>query len=205
MKSAIIFFVFLLFVSLNKQSEARVIVRDLHLNPQDDLQSLVIELGGKVWFNIGKKGEVISLRVFNVALEPDYNFGSINSPIITGTLILENSPETVEVKLLLSRENVGFGSRTLEDPFRIVVDLYPEGSATTQVRRNNKDRRVENSDLGKVSQVQQGKKVATRKSVNSAGTSRHAELKKVSAVDKGQEKMVFSARFTEKKGIVNFV
>lgn len=199
MKSTIILFVFLLVLSLNKQSEAKVSIKDLHLNSHDDLQSLVIELGGKAWFSIGKKGKVINLRVFNAALEPDYDFGSINSSIITGTLILESSPEIVEVKLLLSRENVGFGTRTLEDPFRIVVDLYPKGSAAAQERINNKKRSVEIGDLRKDSPVQQEGGVATRKSVSNAGKSGHAELKKVSTGVNGQEKAVFSKRFAGKK------
>ena len=199
MKLTIVFFAFLLVLSLNKQSEAKVVVRDLHLNPQDGLQSLVLELGGETWFSLGKKGKVISLRVFNAALEPDYDFGSINSSIVTGTLISENSPETVEVKLLLSRENVGFGTRTLENPFRIVVDLYPEGSAAPQVRRNSKERSVGIGGLSKVSPVQQKKKSAVRKSLDKAGTGGHAELKKVSAGGKGEEKVVIAKRFDGKK------
>ena len=198
MKNTIIFFVFLLVVSLNKQSEAKVIIRDLHLNSQNDLHSLVLELGGEAWFNIGKKGKVISLKVFNVALESDYDFGSINSSIIAGTLISESSPETVEVKLLLSGENVGFGTRTLEDPFRIVVDLYPEGSVVAQKRRNKKDRRAGDSDIGKVSQVRQGKKLPWKLEYRQVEM---LNLKKVSAEGKGQEKVVFSKKFVKKKKI----
>ncbi len=112
-------------------------------------------------------------------------------------MISESSPETVEVKLLLSGENVGFGTRILEDPYRIVVDLYPAGSVVAQKRRNKKDRRAEDSGAGKVSQVREEKK-AVIKSMGKS-TAGGAELKKVSAEGKEQEKVVVAKKSIKEK------
>lgn len=199
MKSSIILFVFLLIFFLHKQTEAKVIIRDLRLSSQDDLQSLVLDLEGEALFSIGKKGKVMTLKVFNAALEPDYVFESINSSIITGTLISEISPEIIEVKLLLAIENVGFGTRTLDDPFRIIVDLYAGGRVPTHEKGTNKNRVVENSGLKKVSPVQLEMRTSVRQSVNKAEASQHDGLKEISAAEKEQNKVGPSKKYPEKK------